>query len=152
MTAPSATRSHRSPGRLRLRIPGRSKDHAFFRRIEKSLSELPEVFDVETNPMTGSVLVKHSTDAEVIETFGREQDLFDVTSGRSVTAPRQLQARVEKVVRREEKRGWPRTGIAGVVALVGAAIYQIGKGHLLPPAVTLLESAFRASLSMIRRR
>jgi hypothetical protein len=48
---------HSIPGRIRFRIPERRRDRAFFGEIEKHLAGLKGVSKVETNPMTGSVLL-----------------------------------------------------------------------------------------------
>lgn len=154
MTAPSAIRAHVSPGRLRIRIRERGGDTAFFRKVEEALSSLPEVREVETNPRTGSVLVSHSTEPEAIEAFGRERALFEVsTAPRLRVAPRRrLETGVKSLVQNEAQRGWVRLETVGVVALLGAAIYQVRRGILLPPAQALLEQALRLSTVIMRAR
>jgi hypothetical protein len=55
---------HSLRGRTRLRIPERRGDHAFFGEIEKRLLDCAGVSGVDSNPLTGSVLVHHTIDIE----------------------------------------------------------------------------------------
>jgi hypothetical protein len=50
---------HSLPGRTRLRVPNRRGDAAFFTELTHRLVQCTGVGKVETNPLTGSVLVHH---------------------------------------------------------------------------------------------
>jgi hypothetical protein len=50
---------HRTATRLRLRVPARKLDHAYFRDLKVRLAGCPGVRSVEPNPLTGSVLIAH---------------------------------------------------------------------------------------------
>jgi hypothetical protein len=50
---------HRTANRLRIRIPGRRLDEAFFRELKTKLAGCPGVVAVVANPLTGSVLIEH---------------------------------------------------------------------------------------------
>jgi hypothetical protein len=51
---------HSVPGRVRLRVHNRRRDQQFFEEVESRLARLSQVKSVETDPLTGSVLVHHS--------------------------------------------------------------------------------------------
>ena len=57
---PIAYVEHQIPGRLRLRIPERRGDVAFFRRVVGALSKVPDVTELDGSPLTGSVRICYS--------------------------------------------------------------------------------------------
>jgi Heavy metal associated domain 2 len=59
-----AHRVHHLPGRTRFRIPERRGDHAFFDEISERLRKFPSVREVETNPVTASLLLHYSGDLD----------------------------------------------------------------------------------------
>ena len=59
---PRAYRVHRIPGRIRFKIPDRRGDHAFFDEIAELLCRFSAVTQVESNPLTGSLLLHHLGD------------------------------------------------------------------------------------------
>lgn len=63
---------HHLPGRTRFRVPGRRGDAAFFQEIATRLGQCVGVGGVETNPLTGSVLIHHDGDIEglIVEALG----------------------------------------------------------------------------------
>ena len=56
---PRAYRVHSIPGRIRLKIPERRGDHAFFDEITDLLRGLSTGTQVDCNPLTGSLLLHH---------------------------------------------------------------------------------------------
>jgi hypothetical protein len=62
--------SHRTPHRVRLRIPSKRRDRAFFADLQRHLSDNPEIEHVDVNPATGSAL---------IHTFGNSARLIETT-------------------------------------------------------------------------
>jgi len=56
---PKAYRVHSIPGRIRLKIPERRGDPAFFDEITDLLRGLSTGAQVECNPLTGSLLLHH---------------------------------------------------------------------------------------------
>src|SRR5260370_33396514 len=67
-----------SPGRLRLRIPEKRRDDAFFRTVEQRLAGWDSVDRVEVNPLTASVLVTFSDPAALFTENALRNDLFTV--------------------------------------------------------------------------
>jgi len=65
---PQAYVSHHIPGRMRINLPSLKGDGWLLQEIRESLSPLPGVRDIETNLLTGSILLRYSADE--FETFG----------------------------------------------------------------------------------
>jgi hypothetical protein len=61
---PRAYRVHRTPGRIRFKIPGRRGDRAFFDEIAELLRRFSTVTKVDCNPLTGSLLLHHLGDID----------------------------------------------------------------------------------------
>jgi len=61
--------SHVSKGRLRLRIPSKKRDAAFFSRLQAVLSAIPGIDQVKVNPSSGSLLILHSELPEEMASF-----------------------------------------------------------------------------------
>jgi hypothetical protein len=57
---------HHTPGRVRLRIPGRRNDGAFFRDVEERLKQCASVREVRSNPETAGILVRYTNDASLM--------------------------------------------------------------------------------------
>lgn len=64
---PEAVLVHRSPGRVRLRVPSRRGDTAYFTDLRERIKGLPLVHDVSVNAGTASVLVLHAPDVGAID-------------------------------------------------------------------------------------
>jgi hypothetical protein len=58
--------THRLPGRMRLRIPARRGDPAFFARLVERARDLPALRAVRANPVTSSLLLEHEGEIEPI--------------------------------------------------------------------------------------
>ena len=69
---------HELFGRLRLRIPEKRKDGAYFAELAERLSECPGVTRVESNALTGSVLLLHTeeTTATDVARYAEQTALF----------------------------------------------------------------------------
>ena len=65
---PQAYVSHHIPGRMRINLPSLKGDGWLLQEIRESLSPLPGVRDIETNLLTGSVLLRYPADE--FENFG----------------------------------------------------------------------------------
>ena len=53
---------HRTATRLRVRVPARRFDHAYFQQLEARLADCAGVRSVEANPLTSSVLIEHDVE------------------------------------------------------------------------------------------
>lgn len=143
--------SHRSAGRLRIRIPAKRRDEAFFGTVAERLSGWDSVDRVEVNPLTASVLVHcGNSDALVVE-MERRNDLFALVADPAENGdgkPRiVLTDRVTRLWKQGDKalRRWSdgSTDIrsAAFVVLIATAAYQLLRGQVFPPAGTLLWDA-----------
>jgi hypothetical protein len=117
------------PGRARLRVADRRGDAAYFASVAKGLSAIAGVRAVEVAPLTGSVLIQHSGPLARIGVAAQEARLFVV--GEAPQAPR-----AAPEVSIDPK-------VVAALALFAAALWQMSKESVLPPAITLLWYASR---------
>lgn len=75
---PEARVAHVTSGRLRVKIPDRRGDEPFFRTVEDRLAGWDSVERVETNPLTGSVLVHFPDLGALFSENAVKNDLFSV--------------------------------------------------------------------------
>src|SRR5258708_6547253 len=75
---PIAYIEHQIPGRLRLRIPERRGDVAFFQRVVEALSKLTDIKELDGSSLTGSVRIRHSGTAEAIAAAASKEGLFEI--------------------------------------------------------------------------
>ncbi len=126
---PLAQVAHVMPGRARLRVADRRGDAAYFASVSKGLSAIAGVRNVEVAPLTGSVLIQHSGPLARIGAAAQEARLFVV--GEAPHAARET----------PEFSIDPKAVAA--LALFAAALWQMSKESVLPPAITLLWYASR---------
>jgi hypothetical protein len=125
--------SHQSPGRLRLRIPSKKGDGLFFQSLKDQLSTLSGVERIDVNPITGSILLIHSIDAEKIAQFARGKGLFEIQSGSENASS--LHREVTKAFNILDGRalgfteGGINLGALASLALIAAGTYQIFRGN-----------------------
>jgi hypothetical protein len=126
---PLAQVAHAMPGRARLRVADRRGDAAYFASISKGLSAIAGVRAVEVAPLTGSVLIQHSGPLARIGVAAQEARLFVVGEAPQV-------ARVAPEASLDPKA-------VAALALLGAALWQMSRESIFPPAITLLWYASR---------
>lgn len=132
---PVATIVHAMQGRTRLRLPERRGDTALFASIATGLSTLPGIVKVEVQPFTGSVLVYHGASLDQIGTAAERAGLFLLeNSGTAEAAADEAKPKLKLPME-------PRQAV--VSALLAIALWQVMKGHFLPPALTLVWYAAR---------
>lgn len=131
--APAAHVVHRVPGRLRLRIDGKRGDQAWFDEAATTLAMLAGVEEVATSPRTSSIMLRHSRTAEDVLAAAVARGLFQLTDADLAegSAADRLRAAAASLSASE--------GLALVLTL--AALRQLWRGQILPPAVTLLAYA-----------
>src|SRR5436305_11061449 len=102
---------HLSAGRLRIRIPDKRRDVAFFGTVAERFSGWGSVDSVEVNPLTASVLIHFGDPGALFAEMERRNDLFALATDpaefddeRSRVVPmeraRRLWAEADKVIRR----------------------------------------------------
>ena len=142
---------HLTIGRLRLRIPEKRRDEAFFKTLEQRLASWDSIERVEVNPLTASVLV-HFPDLDTLfaenamrnDLFTVDLDELESEHGKPRQAltewAKQRWGDADKALRRwSDGRADIRS--AAFLALVAGCIFQLFRGQIAPPAATLLWDA-----------
>jgi hypothetical protein len=143
---PAAYIAHFTPGRVRLRIPTRRRDPAFFAEVKTAVEAWPGIQEVRTNPRTASVLVFFSDPATTLA-HAQNCDLFEIhepepTASNGSAVP--IAERAQETAR--GLSGWLQQITGGrtdlrsllLLALVGAAGYEMYRGNIRAPATSLL--------------
>lgn len=142
--------THATPERVRIKIPDRKGDSAYFSLLKEKLaglSELPGIQRVEVNPLTGSLLIIHTLDLqaldlEMIAQYSAFNNLFrlKVSPPDHTSAPEKL-----KQSRRENNGkaggftgGEIDTTVLAILGLLGIAVIQLKRGNIMIPAVSAL--------------
>ncbi|MDA8241725.1 MAG: hypothetical protein M0Z67_15340 [Nitrospiraceae bacterium] len=131
---PLAFISHRTRSRIRIRVPSKKGDHAFFASVAEKMSAVEGIGTVGANPLTASVLLLHSSDPDriiersVAEGFFRIGDAAHTRTNlhrRVFTAFDTADAALRDVTGNELD-----VGGTAFLALVGMGIYQIWRGNI----------------------
>ena len=131
---PEAYVSHQTIGRLRIKIPARKKDQAYLSGLKERLSGCEGIETVEVNPLTGSVLINHKVNSEIIAQYALANGLFSIKGLHSY--PTGLQQRITGTFKGIDAQQNTFTGgeidIGGLAFLVllGAGIYQLSVGNV----------------------
>lgn len=142
---PRAVICHVTSGRLRLRIPERRRDEAFFAHLEERLSAWPGVEHVGVDAITAGVVVRFA-DGPAFAARIRETDIFELEErdpAAAVSTPSVLEE-TRQGLKRVDARLRELTGGAGDIAslvffaLLAGGVYQLARGNIAAPAVTLL--------------
>jgi hypothetical protein len=81
---PEAYIHHQTINRIRIRVPSRKGDMAYFAALRDRVSRVPGVDRIEVNPVTGSLLLVHQLEMEQIAEFGATNRLFALKQSRPV--------------------------------------------------------------------
>lgn len=150
---PSAYIKHQLPGRVRLKIPQKKGDFGYFDRIAELFSNCPGITQLQLNPPAASILICHVPETEFlnIAEFAQANGLFTITeqAEQTFTMPfLPIPTFTSKGLNRvdESLMGFSQGLLDGrsllILALIGLAVRQITKGHIMGPASTLLWYAF----------
>ena len=120
---PVAELVHVMQGRTRLRIAARRGDGVFFASVATGMSTIAGVHKVEVRPLTGSIVIEHGPPLTHIAKLAEDARLFVLTDVGNPAPP-------TPAVSFEPK-------IAVAVGLGVFALWQLTRGHMLPPAITL---------------
>jgi len=142
---PAARISHFTLRRLRIKVPEKRRDRAFFDTVAERLATWDSVEGVETNPLTASVLVHFSDPERLFFEAAAKNDLFDIdlAAGFGDSAPAITEAAVQSFETADHAlRRWTQNqiDIRGVlfVLLLAGGIFQLLRRRLDAPAPTLL--------------
>jgi hypothetical protein len=144
---PQARVCHCAAGRLRIKIPEKRRDEAFFATVRERLSAWDSIERIEVNPLTASVLVEFSNLASLFAENALKNDLFEVhydAFAAEGEAPQALTDHAAQAFGKADEtiRRWT-AGAADLrsavfVVLVSAGLFQILRGNIAAPAATLL--------------
>jgi hypothetical protein len=144
---PQARVCHYASGRLRVKIPDKRRDEAFFDRVRERLSGWDSIERVEVNPLTASVLVEFASLPGLFAENAVKNDLFEVDIDALSALDDEPQPLTEHAAQAlaktdESIRRWT-AGAADLrsavfVLLVGAGFLQVLRGNVAAPAATLL--------------
>lgn len=147
---PSGRISHLSTGRLRIRLPEKRRDEAFFQRVAAQLSDWESVERVEINPLTASVLILFRDADALFAEMERRNRPFTIASDPEAVNGTQRQVLTDRVTKlwkegdkalRRFSGGQTDLRSAAFAVLVATAAYQALRGRIFPPAGTLLWDA-----------
>ncbi len=131
--------SHASKGRLRLRIPSKKRDSAFFAQLQAVLSAIPGLDQVQANPLSGSLLILHSELPEEMTSFietlaglapkrkagGKSNTIYQRVTGTFHQVNTQIQGFT---------KGELDVPTLTFIALVVVGVYQISRKNFAAPA------------------
>jgi hypothetical protein len=146
---PQAHITHQIPGRLRLRVPSRIRNTGYFAGLAGALSRYGGVRSVTTNPVTGSVLIVHESDAAAIFDQAQREQLLALAPPETREV---LARRVSEAVTKADQgvtaftRGSLDLPSLGFLAFLAAGSAQLFRNRIWPPAITL----FWYALSLAR--
>lgn len=138
---PRAYRVHSIPGRIRFKIPERRGDHGFFDEIAELLRSFSTVTQVESNPLTGSLLLHHSDDIDGAPMQAALNALAEIVELELSSPPvaRRLRAEVVEVDQSIQRytRGALDLSTATALGLLALAGVQLLRGQQPVIAVSL---------------
>jgi Heavy metal associated domain 2 len=142
---PAARISHFTTRRLRIKIPEKRRDAAYFSTVADRLAAWESVERVEANPLTASVLIYFSDPQRLFLEAMAKNDLFDIDFDSAVADSEPVVTRA--AVRSFETadlvmRGWTANQIdmrsVLFLLLFAGGVFQLLRGRLAAPAPTLL--------------
>jgi hypothetical protein len=136
--APLAYVTHRTPHRLRIKIPSRRGDSVYFSRLQSFFMQQKNVERAEANPLTGSLLlVSREGLANPSAVIGTDEwfELRENGSAPQLVTQRMMSS-FRAVDRQVEQFSGGELDIASIalIGLVIAGIYQVSVGNFAAPA------------------
>lgn len=131
--------SHASKGRLRLKIPSKKRNPAFFDHLQTEIREIPGLTQVRVNPLSGSILILYS---ELPEGISALVPSFAGLTPENISRlkPDNLYQKITGTFKQVNGRIRGFTGgemdipTLSFVALLAVGIYQISRKNFVAPA------------------
>ncbi len=130
--------SHTTSGRFRIRVPSRKGDVAFFQSLKDRAGKYPNIHEVAANPVTGSILIKHSLDPAMMKDLARTY--FHGQAKQIGSPSSNIYLQVTETYNQVENKikkftgGEMDVGTLSFGALLIMGIYQISRGNFMAPA------------------
>jgi hypothetical protein len=151
---PSAYIKHQLPGRVRLKIPQKRGVFRYFDHIAEVFSGCPGITQLQLNPSAASILICHVTETDFlsIAEFAQTNGLFTIVEQPEeetftipyLPIPKLTSTNLNRLD--ESLMDFSQGRLDGrsllFLSLIGLAVRQMTKGHILGPASTLLWYAF----------
>lgn len=139
---------HRLPGRARLKFPSRKGAVDFFEALMASLQNGPGITDLQCKPATGSLLILHdpATGLETILDYAQERGLFRCEAppppapvkSPSISAIASQGLELFDSGLSAASKGRVDLPSVYFLTFLGLGARELARGHIMPPAVTLL--------------
>ncbi|MCB2186046.1 MAG: hypothetical protein KQJ78_06485 [Deltaproteobacteria bacterium] len=148
MSLPKAKLAHKSPGRIRLKVPEKRGDHAFFQALHETLSLLDEVETLEVNVATGGALILgHGVDTGSLVELGEKAGLYllELAEGKALSPAQAAVEPLRKLDRSVRDFTGEQVDVAtlGFLVLLGTGLFQVLRGRVTaPPWYTAFWYAF----------
>jgi hypothetical protein len=133
---PQAYVVHETPTRLRLKIPARRHDKAYFGEASRILAEKLPAARIDANPVTASILISGPDSSRLVIENGGPFRISLEPESQVGALGQQLQALNQRLLTMSAGRVDARAYI--ILALLLSAMFQIARGRVFAPAVTLL--------------
>jgi hypothetical protein len=134
-----------SPGRARLHIDNRRGDERFFKEAAAVVLEHPMVREVRASSRAGSLLILHQGELESVLSHATQRELFDVETHPATPIAR-VRGSIDALDDGIAKHSDDTLNLGKVlfVALLGATVWQVRKGYVLPAGLTVFNYALKA--------
>jgi len=132
--------AHQTRDRMRLRIPEKRKDLPFFLDLYEDLRQIPDITDVVINPVTASVLLRFRAESQDSVVRSLQKIGLPVANEEEQGTPgvgRQMNKAIEKDLSRAAQ---VRTVL--MATMIALTIYQIRRGFLIAPTLSVLWFAY----------
>jgi hypothetical protein len=146
---PEARVCHFTSNRVRLRIPERRHDRAFFEAVQRQLSQWQGVDRVEVNPATASVLIHYSDGPAFLAEHYAQNNLFAVgdippdqsapETSPAISIAQRTRGGVDAFDRAVQRLSGGQADLRSLVmlGLLGTGVVQLLRGNVAVPAITL---------------
>jgi hypothetical protein len=149
---------HHLPGRVRLKMPDRVGDPAYFADLEKQLGAFQDFETLSANPETGSLLMQDGRiDLDALSGYAEEKNLFTISNAPAPAKPvsDNFMAPITQASLALKKRSGGRIDLPEVAFLLMMAfgIYRLIRGKLsAPPWYTAFWYAYGISKIITKSR
>jgi len=138
MVLPAAHIGHQTAERIRIRIPSRKGETAYFSAVRAALQQNVITAEITVNSATGSVLLKGAqVDATAIASAGEKNGLFSLEAPPSGTESlsKKIAAPFHDLSRTVNNFSGGQLDLPGLafLSLLGVGAYQIARGNIGAP-------------------